>query len=631
MALTTQAGYRPAILPTVAYVVGMVGLFLAERVLDTGTTRNTTLIISLLLLLGAVAARAVRQATVPAGYRLPERALLALYVIGLVAVGLHFLNSDLLAQLSGRTLEQRMPRLSGAISALWPALWLCGTLPVFFVEMSLWSMARAPVLEIGRVRAALLSGLGIAFALVFAFGSTYVATERDVRADFSYFRTSRAGESTRKIVQALDKPVAVHLFFPPANEVREEVEMYFSDLTRLSKMLEVQRWDQALHPAKARELGVSSNGVIVIARGALKETIGLPLEIDRARTQLKSLDQEVQKRLLAVTRKQKIAYFTTGHEERSHQSGDPNDKRPTIGTLRRLLTDQSFEPKELGLAQGLGSEVPSDASLVAIIGPRQPFSEGEVKALLRYVDKNGRLLIALDPDAGQAMPELLGPLSLKYNPVTLANDKMYMALTYQDSDRVNIGTSSFSSHVSVTTLSRMGAQAPLLMMGAGSLAKQDKTAAGIVNLDFTVRTDPGTWADVNGDFKFTEGSETRTVYELAAAVTKRNASAISPEEEARVVVTADSDWLADMALRHRPNQFLLVDTVRWLGGEERFSGAVSSEEDVPVTHTRKQDAIWFYLSVFLVPAAVLGLGLVTTRKRRSARKQAAAPRAEVSK
>ena len=634
MALTTQAvesGYRPAILPSVAYMVGMVAVFLGERVMDSGGTRNATLIVGVVLLLAAIAARAIRQATVPVGYRLPERALLALYVIGSVAVGLHFINSDMLAQATGRTLEQTAPRLSGAISALWPALWLCGTLPIFFVEMSLWSMARAPVLEIGRVRAALLSGLGIAFALVFAFGATYVATERDVRADFSYFRTSRAGESTRKIVQALDKPVAVHLFFPPANEVREEVEMYFSDLTRLSKMLELQRWDQALHPAKARELGVSSNGVIVFARGALKESIGLPVEIDRARSQLKTLDQEVQKRLLAVTRKQKVAYFTTGHEERSHQSGGMEDKRPTIGTLRRLLADQSFEPKELGLAQGLGSEVPADASLVAIIGPRQPFSAGEVQALLKYVDKNGRLLIALDPDGGQTMPELLAPLSLKYNPVTLANDKMYMALTYQDSDRANIGTSSFSSHVSVTTLSRMGSQAPVLMMGTGSLAKQEKTAAGIVNLDFTIRTDPSTWNDVNGDFKFTEGSETRTVYELAAAVTKRNASAISPEEEARVVVTADSDWLADMALRHRPNQFLLVDTVRWLGGEERFSGAVSSEEDVPVAHTRKQDAVWFYLSVFLVPAAVLGVGLATTRKRRSARKQAAAPRTEVSK
>jgi ABC-type uncharacterized transport system len=630
MALTNTSGYRPAIFPSVAYVLGMVGIFLGERVLDTGGVRNAAILIGLALLLAAVAARAVRQATVPAGYRLPERALLALYVIGLVAVGLHFLNSDLLAQMTGKTLEQRLPRLSGALAALWPALWLCGTLPIFFVEMSLWSMARAPVLEIGRVRAALLSGLGIAFALVFAFGSTYVATERDVRADFSYFRTSRPGDSTRKIVQALDKPVAIHLFFPPANEVREEVEMYFSDLTKLSKLLEVQRWDQALHPAKARELGVSANGAIVIARDALKETLALPLEIDRARPQLKTLDQEVQKRLLGVTRKQKVAYFTTGHEERGHQSSGPGDQRPTIRTLRSLLTDQSFEPKELGLAQGLGSAVPADASLVAIIGPRQPFSEGEIQALLRYIDKNGRLLVALDPDSGQSLPELLGPLSLKYNPVTLANDKMYMALTYQDSDRVNIGTSSFSSHVSVTTLSRMGAGAPVLMMGTGSLAKQDKTAAGIVNLDFTIRTDPSTWNDVNGDFKFTEGTETRTVYELAAAVTKRNASAISPEEEARVVVTADSDWLADMALRHRPNQYLLVDTVRWLGGEERFSGAVTSEEDVPVTHTRKQDTAWFYLSVFLVPAAVLGVGLVTTRKRRKARRQSAA-RTEVSK
>ena len=71
-----------------------------------------------------------------------------------------------------------------------------------------------------------------------------------------------------------------------------------------------------------------------------------------------------------------------------------------------------------------------------------------------------------------------------------------------------------------------------------------------------------------------------------------------------MVVTADSDWLADMALRHRPNQFLLVDTVRWLGGEERFSGAVSSEEDVPVTHTRKQDA-----------GLVLPVGLPGARRR----------------
>jgi hypothetical protein len=624
MALTPAAraapGFRPALFPSILFALGMVAVFLGERVLDTGQPQRTAVILGLALLLGAVIARAVRQTTLPPSFRVPERALLGFYLLGILAVGLYFLDSDLLLRLTGKSLEQRMPRLSGAIGALWPALWLASVLPVLFMELSLWSMARAPLIELGRVRSAMLSGLGVAFALVFCFAVTYVASERDRRADFSYFRTSRAGESTKKIVQALDKPVTVHLFFPPANEVKEEIEGYFSELARVSKMLDIQHLDQALHPAKARELGVSANGSVVIARDALKEQLAFPLELDRSRGQLKTLDQEVQKRLLAVTRKQKLVYFTVGHDERSGEPTGDTDKRPTLRTLKALLTDQNFEAKDLGLAQGLANDVPADAGLVIIAGPRQPFQQAEVAALLRYLDKNGRMLVALDPDSGQTMPELLGPLSLKYNPVTLATDRMYLPINYQDSDRINIGVATFSSHVAVTTNSRLGARAPVLMMGAGSLTKQEKTAAGIVNLDFIVRSDSFTWNDANNDFKFTEGSEVRTTYELGAAVTKRNASAISPEEEARVVVLADSDCLADVAQRVPGNRYLVIDSLRWLGGEERISGAVSNEEDVPISHTRKQDLVWFYLSIFVAPLLVLALGFVMTRRRRRARK-----------
>jgi ABC-type uncharacterized transport system len=617
----TTTGYRPTRWPSLVYGAGLVGIFLGERVLDVGSAQNIASITGVALILVAIAVRLVRQSTLPAAHRAPERTMLALYLVGLVGVGLYFLNSDLLLRLTGRSLEQRMPRVSGVLLALWPALLLAGTLPVLFVELALASMAKAPLLELGRIRSALLSGLGIAFALVFCFAISYVASERNVHADFSYFRTSRAGESTKKIVAALDKPVAIHLFFPPGNEVREEVEGYFQELARQSKFLEVQRWDHALHPAKARELGVNGNGVIVIAREPLREQIGMPVEIERARGQLKNLDSEVQKRLLGVTRKQKVAYFTVGHDERSADTTGDADRRSTIRTLRSVLVDQNFEPKDLGIAQGLAREVPEDASLVLMIGPQKPFTETELAALGRYIDKNGRLLIALDPEANLTLPELLGPLSLKYNPVPLANDKFYMPVTYQDSDRVNIGTSTFSSHVSVTTNTRFGARAAVLLMNAGSLAKQEKTAAGIVNLDFTVRSQDSTWADKNANFKFDEGEEIRTTYELVAAVTKRNASAIHPEEEARVVVMADSDLLSDRAIRNPGNGYLLLDVLRWLGGEERFTGQVASEEDVPVEHTRKQDLLWFYLSIFAAPALVLTGGFFATRKRRSARRR----------
>jgi hypothetical protein len=621
---TSTPTYRPARWPSLIYLAGMIGIFLGERVLDVGQTQTVVTVLGVAALLAAILVRLLRQTRLPAAHRAPERTLLALYLVGLFGIALYFLNSDLLVRLSGRSLEQRMPRLSGALLALWPALLLAGTLPVLFVELALGSMAKAPILELGRIRAALLSGLGIAFALVFCFAITYVANERDKYADFSYFRTSRPGESTKRIVSALDKPVQVHLFFPPGNEVREEVESYFSELARLSKFLEVQRWDHALHAAKARELGVGGNGVIVIARDAIKELIGLPTEIDQARGKLKGLDAEVQKRLLTATRKPKVAYFTIGHGERTANPIDETDKRYTIKTLHAVVTDQNFEPKEIGLAQGLAHEIPDDASVVLIIGPTREFEPAEIAALNRYLDKNGRLLIALDPEAGVTMPDLLGPLSLKYNPVTVVNDRMYLPLTYQDSDRANIGTSTFSSHVSVTTNTRNGARAAVLMLGAGSLSKQEKTAAGIVNLDFTVRSEADSWADKNGNYKFDQGDEVRTNYDLVAAVTRRNASAIHPEEEARVIVMADSDLLTDRALRNPGNGPLLVDGLRWLGGEERISGQIASEEDIPVEHTRKQDLLWFYLTIFAAPALVLGVGFFATRKRRSARRSATA-------
>ncbi len=620
-----RIGYQPVLYPTLLYLGGMLAIFLGERVLDVGAPRTVCTVLGVILVLAAIGSRAMRQTVLPPAYRTPERALLLLYAVGAFAVLLYFLDSDLLIRISGRSLEQSMPKLSGVLGALWPALWLGATLPILFVELSLFSMAKAPVIELLRVRAALLSGVSIALALIFCFAISYIASERDGRVDFSFFRTARPGESTRKIVRALDKPVTVNLFFPPANEVREEVESYFSDLARESKFLNLQRWDQALHPAKARELGVSSNGVIVVARDPLKEQLSIPLELDRARGQLRSLDQEFQKRLLGVTRKQKVAYFTAGHDERSDfPSGTENERRMGIQALRSLLVDQGFEPKELGLGQGLGTEVPNDASVVLILGPGKPFLPEEIATLQRYIDKNGRILLALDPEPKLTFSELLGPLWLEYTPTPLAHESFHYPLTHQPSDRLNIGAQTYSSHASVTTLSRV--HAPLLLLGSGYLTRKEKTGSGIVNLDMTVRTEARTWADKNGDFNFNEGAETRAVYDIAAAVTKRNASAVQPEEEGRVVVLGDSDCLTDQALRlNRGNSYLVLDLMRWLGGEERFSGAVNNEEDVPVAHTRKENTVWFYLSIVAVPAAVLGVGYVITGRRRRRTRAKAGP------
>ena len=181
-------------------------------------------------------------------------------------------------------------------------------------------MARAPRLEIARIRDAMWSGVGLAGALVFAFALCYVGSERDKKVDLCYFRTARPGESTRKIVQTLDQPVQVSLFFPPANEVREEVVGYFDDLKKESKLLEVQGYDRDVDPQKAKELGVSGNGIVVVARGGHREQLSVGLELEGARAQLRNLDHDVQKRLLKVARPARTVYLVTGHGERDLRS-----------------------------------------------------------------------------------------------------------------------------------------------------------------------------------------------------------------------------------------------------------------------------------------------------------------------
>jgi hypothetical protein len=630
MAMNQNASGHRA-LPSVLFVAGLLAVYAGERIIEAGKASTVMTVLGLLLAMGATGWRLLEMKQARPHARLAEKWLALLSGMALLALFFYFLNSSLNFQLTGRTLEQSSPRLSGVVTTLWPALLLAGVLPMLFGELSLATMTRAPVLDLGRVKAAMLSALGVSFALVFCFAISYVASERDAKVDLAYFRTAKAGEATRKLVQALDKPIRISLFFPPASDVGEEVRSYFGDLTTASRKVVVESYDQAIHPAKARELGVSGNGAIVIQRDTLKEQLNIPLVLEQARAQLRKLDEEVHKRIIGVTRPNRVVYFTQGHDERSFAPGSETDQRPTVRVLKELLTDQNYQPKELGIAQGLGADVPADAGIVLILGPRKPFLKEETDALLRYLDRKGRLLIALDPEGGDVVPELMAALSLKYVPTTLANDTAFLNRTGQRADRVAIMTASYSSHSSVSTIGRLGVRAPTAFLESGSLKKAEKGAPGIVNIDFTVHALPNTWNDLNGNFEFDSDKEVRQAYELAAAVNKRNASALAVEDEARAVVLADSDVLTDFFVsRSIGCQYLFRDAIRWLGGEEQITGTISNEEDVAVTHTRRQDLVWFYTSIFLVPALVLGLGVLMNRNRRAPRRSAPPPQPEAA-
>ncbi|MBK7860832.1 MAG: Gldg family protein [Archangiaceae bacterium] len=606
---------------SVIFAIGLVFLYIGERIVESGSNRALLSGLGAVVLLFSIVLRATRVRQ-PKDRARVEMGFLWLQLVGLLGLLLYFVQSDAFAKLAGATLETKSAKLAGVLAALWPALIAIAVVPQILMEVAYATMARAAHVELGRVREATWSGLGLAFAMIFAVAFQYVASERDGRVDLSYFRTAKPGDATKKLVASLDEPLKVSLFFPPANDVAEEVKSYFDDLKAESPKLEVEVLDQPLEPVRSRELGVSGNGTIVISKGTKKESLVIGTELEKARSGLRGLDQDVQKRVLLVAKSKRIIYLTQGHGERREEPLGSIDQRATISGLRGALKEQNYELKTLTTAEGLGAEIPKDAAAVLILGPTVPFTEPEAKSLEEYEKRGGKLLIALDPEAGLGFKELTQPLGIKFDPTVLANDTIFIRASGGPSDRNILSTSSFSSHPVASTIGRVGS--PVVFLTSGSVEELPAHAAELV-VDFSVRANAQTFNDSNNNFQADSPPEVRKAYGLVASVTRR-APSNKLEEELRAVVLADSDALGDLVLSQvRTNQALALDTLKWLFGEERTMGLTNSESDVAIVRTRQQDMAWFYSTIFLAPAAVVLAGFFARRKK-STRPAASAPK-----
>jgi hypothetical protein len=690
------------------YLGGLVAIYVGERVLsglESGGWVPTVLGIGAVL--AATLVRLSPRFRSGGDRGRIENLMAGVSVGGLVALLIYFASTDAgMARLGLDTLPiDERDRVEGIMMVAWVVLLALSVTPMVFAQTALFPMRKAERPESRRVRAAAVAGLSLAMAAVYGALFVFVAEGSNVKADYSYFKTSRPSESTRKIAESIKESIRVTAFFPEVNEVRNEVEGYLRDLAAGIPKLQVDVKDRLMHPKLARELRAMQDGVIVLSKGGSHNPMTIGTDLKTAQAKLKTLDKDFQEQLMKVAVSRRVAYLTAGH-------GELNDRGAQEGRsskiVREILRSQNFTVKDLGLAQGLASEVPDDAGVVMVLGPTQPFLSEEIETLQRYADGGGRLLMALDPDGGADEPfaaaavappveprgdagaaeataaeataseaskapeptvaegtksapaatedprmasldALAGLADLRFSPVVLANERQHIRRRFNASDRVLLPTSSFSSHASVSTLSRNAPRAAIVINGAGSLERAERPKGKI---DFAVRSLPGTFGDSNGNFRQDEPAEKSKVFQLAAAVTREIKKGDAPKSETepkqedekkgpeakeekgkkgkdakkqnagaadefRAFVIADSDVFADWIMGRAPaNPYLFVDAVRWLVGEESFAGEVNTEEDVRIEHTKQEDLAWFYAIIFGAPAVVLGLGLFVSRRSR---------------
>jgi len=634
-----------------SYLLALALLFGGERIIG-GYSESLHWALSglgVLGLVGVTLARFAMTARQEGERRIMERRLALCCVGGLVAVAGYFATTDAGMRLVGvaTAAPDVRARYDGILTVGFVSLLVISVVPMLFGEAALAPMRTSERPEARRVKHAIIAGMTTALAAVYGSLLVYAVSELEIKADYSYFRTAKVSESTRSVAAGMKDEIVARAFFPPVNDVGAEVHDYLTELANQTPNLTVEVHDRLLVPAIAKENKVTRDGVIVLSRGDAKERVVIGAEMKTAAKKLKTLDADMQKALLKLLRTKRTAYLTIGHGELNEPSSARDKAGRSVRLLREILESQNYTIKDLGVGQGLATEVPEDAGMVIVIGPQTPLLPEAVDALRRYADRGGKLLIAVDADSGADHSSLTEIVGLGAPTVRIVNDKTYLKRRHNDSDRANLLITGdarrgggYSSHASVSTLNKGGARAGVIFAGATSLTKVEGAEGKI---DFVIRSSRSAFLDENGDFQFAPGNEKRGIQNLAAAVTKpanaptgdaapkadeKPAGADAPddgEDEMRAFVIGDSDVLSDVALQSSDwNKVLFLDAIRWLGGEESFAGQLSPTEDVRIEHTKEQDAMWFYSSIVMAPAGVLGLGFWRSQRRK---RKAAASRA----
>jgi hypothetical protein len=614
-------------------LAGWVLLLLGQRIFaaEEGMAQFFTLV-GVTALIASFGQRVWALTSVAAARKAAARAFAVLSGVGLLALVTIWASTD-----SGRgtlgfdkpTAGQPDP-FGDMATVFWVTLLLMSLLPSIMGELARRSMLRAERMESRRVVAAVVAGLTMSCAVAYSALFTYSAGKVDWSMDFSYFRVAKPSDATARMLDTLETPLKVLVFFPSHSEVRIKVVRYLEELQKKTAKLEIEVHDRLLVPDLAKEHKVRKDGELVLVREKMSETLDIGVDEEKAARTLKKLDGEFQKVLLKAMRDKRTVYLTVGHGELNEDT-DKQSLR-TVSLMRQLIESQNYAIKNLGLSQGLGDKAPDDADVIAILGPTEPFSEREIETLRRYADDGGRVLMALDPDAGIDLAPLAAAVGVSWQKAVVINDQVLYRMKRDDSDKKILVAKRFSSHASVSTLSKLAARgAAVLIPGAAPL---DQLSDKDYNIDFAVKSVPGSYIDLNGNWAYDADNEKKATYNLVAAVSKpvvpsedsqKKPTAGGDKDEMRAFVIGDADLFTDPVIDYaKTNRLLFLEALRWLGGEESFSGEITEEEDVAIVQTKQEDQVWFYTAVLGVPSLVAGGGLAFTRRRRK-RKTTTAP------
>jgi ABC-type uncharacterized transport system involved in gliding motility auxiliary subunit len=233
----------------------------------------------------------------------------------------------------------------------------------------------------------------------------YLGFKYYTHKDLSTSQFYTLSPKTLDVLNKLDAPVNIYTFLDARNfEAADEIDNLLKEYQHVgSKNFSYEKIDPAYDIARASELQKQlhfdgNDHLIIITykdrtpRFVKEEDL---FDINPMTGQVNGFkgEQQITAALIGVIEgKPSKVYFTQGHGEHSIED---SQSVMGYGVVAAALKNDNVEAENLNLAEK--GAVPDDAEAVVIAGPSISFSAIEADAIDKYLAKNGKLFILLDP------------------------------------------------------------------------------------------------------------------------------------------------------------------------------------------------------------------------------------------
>jgi hypothetical protein len=500
--------------------------------------------------------------------------------------------------------------------------------------------------KIHRLQIGLNVLLQVAFILFLAVAANYLAFSHYKRWDFSRDQKYALSDKTKRFLGTMKNKMRVTVFFAPNTPITGDVQSLLTEYQYAGKgKIDIENIDPERNLSRAKELFekykvVSDESLLVLDYEGRNKTVKASemAEIDQSgaafgegpRVAAFKGEQAITSAMMdLVEGKKNTLGYVTGHKEppiaeptpppmfmqpQQQEAGSP------ISVLKTFIENENIKFQELNLQNE--PEIPADLKTIVIAGPMYDLSDREMKLLRDFWEKQGRILLLVDPAARTPkLTAFVNELGVK------VNDDRLMVFIKTGIQEIAI-TRDVQAHFlgeSPVTKRLAGARA-LFFGGTSSLTLEaQRVQAANIRLQPLIQAEKGYFAEkdynTENQAKFQEDMKNAppNPITIGVAIEKGGAGDARVQvNSARMVVVTNATFIQDKALTQDQQGLDFVSgAVNWLLSREQLIG-IAPKVPKTLTFSLNEDALrsvrWLILILMPLIPAVIGAAVWWKRR-----------------